>query len=351
MPADDHRTPGRYAAGLLAAGARPFPFRGGVCRLLGRAAPQAGALRFAPPLPPVGFSYEPPASPGGDPGTGARPGSGDGGVPSGTLPDGPPARLQRTAITRTAATDAEARPVPRPVTAPEAGEPQRADPRENARTTEGDLRVRRTVERPNLAPRSPASEAPEDAPPAGHVGPEQVRMAVPGFTQRRAAFAALSGSDLVAPPERRSEGNAGPPEASGGEGGLRLLSAPPMPGTAEGRAALSGAPGSGASGSGEERSLVRSRVRVAEDVERVRRAVVEQRPRGEDAVRAVAREAAREVVQEAASAERRAPESQARPTSPAPVVVVQNVAGPARQVPRAFWAASALRSAHLRFRR
>ncbi len=349
MPADDHRTQRRYAAGLLAAGARPFPFRGGVYRLLGRAASQAGALRFAPPLPPVGFSYEHPASPDGGSGLKARPGSGDGGVP-----DGPPPRLQRTPPAPTP--DAEARPAPcsapapRPLAEPDGSWPTAS--RESAGATEGDLRVRRTAGRPGSVAASPASEAPRDAPPAGHAGPEQIRMAVPGFTQRRAAFAALSGADLAAPPERRSEGNAGPPEASGREGGLRLLAAAPMPGPA---GVTSARPGSGMSGSGEEgsveRSAVRSRVRVTEDVERVRRAVVEQRPRGEDAVRAVAREAAREVVQEAASAEHRAPEARVRPTSPAPVVVVQNVAGSERQVPRAFWAGSVLRSSHLRLRR
>lgn len=58
MPCKRISVPGLYLTSLLASGDRPFCYRRGVHRLLGMPSRAEAALKFLPPLPPVGFQYE-----------------------------------------------------------------------------------------------------------------------------------------------------------------------------------------------------------------------------------------------------------------------------------------------------
>ncbi len=360
MPASDHTT-FSYLSGLLAAGARSFPYSGGVYRLLGQTAPQGTAVRFPPPLPPVGFAYEQGPRLWETPGMGNPP-----------FPGVAPSRVPVDAGKEAERGDGEASHRPRsipPIRAgmrPETGRPEEPPsvPSPLVPSTSAPSTLRPAVaggrveaEPSSLAPPrgAPAGEPrvkPRSAEPTAEPGllgeeprdvtqravsplvdapVEGVGLSIPGLSQRRLAFAALAGT------LPRSDARSRPDESTQSE--LPADISPPLPALH----ALPSIPG--------EAATFRARARSIEEVEHVRRAVVAQAPQrtGQKAIREAVREAAREAVREGISSAR--PEGSPRLAASVPVVVVQRVSDPSRQVPRAFWSSSALRSTHLRMLR
>lgn len=371
MPTNDHPTTGLYLRGLLATGARPFPPPSSVYRLLGQAPPRGAAMRFPPPLPPVGFVYEGLAR--------LRPEIAE-------LADrdeeleadrvAAPAELARTLDEPTSPT-ASAGTLPPPAL------PQRVAPSSaqasgggGVRAAESGLKPPNDPPRevlPRLAPPAEPGVAPapslgaeppgvsvaeqasvqEEAAAALHAPEKRSGLAIPGLTQRRSIFAALAGT-------LPREGATQAPEAPATEGpapfsaGKPTAADPPSAAPAlQPSRGIRPAPRSGPSAPDEEGAVFRARRRVKEEVERVRR-VVAPSPGGgaPEAVREAVREAVQETVREERVRSRpEEPSARRDPPATSPVVVVHRVEESERRAPRAFWSSSVLRSRHLRMLR
>lgn len=385
MPTSDNPTTGLYLRGLLAAGARPFAPPSSVFRLLGRPVPQGGAMRFPPPLPPVGFVYETLARFGGQLALDSAPlsapdGRGEArGGPSQFGDDRPAPRASAVATASRSPEPTVSPPhaAPPPVSVALAPAPTRAaseGERVEAASVAPRVEVRDELRsslvgppaRPphdsldgapsaNAAPVAPAPESPSgqdtEQGSVARAAERRVGLAIPGLTQRRAAFAALAGT-LPRSEETGAPGVSERPTLPDAE------AAPVRPGLApvERTAATPTSPAVGGRSSRAPRSPegaagFQTKVRNGEAIEQVRRAVAAQHAERvtPETVREVAREAAQEAMREGAP--RRRPEESPRvQEAPAPVVVVQRTEGEQR-VPRSFWSSSALRSTHLRMLR
>lgn len=319
MPAERTAEPGRYLAGLLASGVRPFGYRGGVHRLLGVPARPEGRAAFLPPLPPVGFRYE------------AQEWSG--------LPDAPSGEEAPTPrFSRGAAAPPRALPEPDP---PYAGRPEPAPPAEEPDSTPALAPRPRPSGAPSpsvlrpappfdggprpVAPPPPGREVPRgtdvaagprpeekpgarSAAPRGPTEPAAVEpspstegsigLTVPGTTERRTAFAALARhlslpADAGGVPER---GRSAPPGAEGdrapdGVGLRRVEPGPADPSRSalarraadrtDPRAEPPAPPGARTSPAPDPGFVSRPGVRQAEAVEQLRRALAEAAERRE----------------------------------------------------------------------
>lgn len=185
---------------------------------------------------------------------------------------------------------------------------------------------------------------------------KRVGLAIPGLTQRRSAFAALTGA--LPHPEEVSEPSTRPrPNSPASEAERDVPSVPARTGVA-GVASLPALRSADFALTSppprpNEQAAFQARTRIVEEVEHVRRAVAAQDARvTPEMVRAVAREVVREAAREGGT-NARAEASPPRRTEPlpAPVVVVQQRTAVVERVPRAFWSSSALRSTHLRMLR
>lgn len=360
MPASDHPTTGLYLRGLLAAGARPFAPPGGVYRLLGQAPPQRTAVRFPPPLPPVGFVYEGLArlrpGPAGIAGSAAL-GQEESGAESYPGPRSEagrlaaPVRPQRTAPLQGGTGEGGGR------AASASGAPHRPDGAVTSAPSVGERLARREEPPGGSASVERAAVQRATDPPCAET---RTGLAIPGLTERRAIFAALAGglphdeSD-GAPPASSTPAPSAPAPAGASP---RLISESatserPSPSQALRPSGAIRATATPARTPAVEVAAFRAQERVVAEVEHVRRAVAAQADRvTPEAVREAAREAVREAVREEKTEGRseRRPDRRDAP-APAPVVVVQRVEGGERRAPRAFWSSSALRSPHLRMLR
>jgi hypothetical protein len=326
MSADRLRLPGQYLLSQLGSGLRPFPYRGGVYRLLGLPLPAQERIGFRPPLPPVGFRYVqpqwgdlPPSVPSSG-GTGPAPRAAS--SPPNELAAGtaqsPPVRAEPPPVpgSRSAKTDF-AQSLQRPSSPgpggihPGSGRP-RNEPASLAPAIEAEAAT------PNPDPGEPKRKdvrgavadtpagTPLEPPPCG---PRSTGLAIPGVTERRLGFTALAGQpsshEVPAPLEPRGPRSTAPAVAG-------------APRTAE----------------AEPSAMLRARPRVAGQVDQLRQA----------AAQIAARQASpREEPGEEPPGPRRAPS----PSITREVIVIRPVPRTARVIPRSFWASSVLRSTHL----
>jgi hypothetical protein len=330
MSADRLRLPGQYLLSQLGSGLRPFPYRGGVYRLLGLPLPAQERIGFRPPLPPVGFRYVqpqwgdlPPSLPSSG-GTGPAPRAAS--SPANEFAAGtaqsPPARAEPPSV-----------PGPRPATADFAQSLQRPSSPGPGGIHPGSGRPQN--ERAYLAPAIEAEAAtpnpdpgepkrkgvrgavadtsagtPLEPPPSG---PRSTGLAIPGVTERRLGFTALA-------------------EQPSGQPSSQEVPAPLEPrGPRSTASAVAGAP---RTAEAEPSATLRARPRVARQVDQLRQAAAQI---------AVRQASPREEPGEEPPSPRRAPS----PSITREVIVIRPAPRTVRVIPRSFWASSVLRSTHL----
>jgi|GEM_PF-4848827 len=358
MPSEQRPDAGQRLLGMLSAGTGPFPYRGGVYRLLG-IAPRAGARMAAPmPLPPVALQYQSNAWP--------QPSS----PPFGTAPGAPTAPPRPPTMLGTA------RPTNHTERAAQPPLPGRVG---SARTPENPTVREALVWSPappagKPAERKASTAAPVRTPPvgAGEAAPGEgterepvaapapvhtVGLAIPGLTPRSAAAPPLAKPDAGAPgathgstaipgarPQRQRTAEAvssvpspAPGAERNGAPGVRSASPSAAPTGPDG--GLLRALGPSRPRDAEETPRLRSNARALEPMEALRGASTRRAERPAPATAEPTR----------TEPPREAPRPAGTPAPEAPrILVVRPEPEPVRATSRSFWSASTLRSVHFR---
>jgi hypothetical protein len=334
MPSDGARLPGQYLLSQLGGGARPFPYRTGVYRLLGLPLQREERIGFRSPLLPVGFQYVQPQL---------------GEAPWPVAPPSFPADEISFEVEAPPGPLSPAMPGERPVARHAAGAPADAGiwPQSEAHRAPR-LNLPESGARTSASPLQTSDVVPPEAPQVPATKPRALGLAIPGISERPLVFPALARKSPVqdvsgpqeqvtlrpaiadapsgptAPPETDEKAGA-PAAVAGGQTDARALNAQRAGFAPKHRQAAASLP---------EPALLRSRPRVAEQVEQLRQAVA----------RLAARQAPpREEPREEVPSPRRA----SAPPAPREVMVVRQAARAGHGIPRSFWASSTLRSIHL----